>query len=530
MTNQYTIDIYHADLSDYNSCNCHTPPQIIYSLPIAQQTCPTNPFTIVALGFTHLDLSNYHRITIKNEISNFIYNVLKEEVEDIHIYSKAKTPTSYIICNSEAQFRRLLDDPMYCYIPNLRNINIQLRNRATDLSTSKEDLKIPGTWFRPEKHPLCAEDFMPTTKCGVDSIFISNDRVLLLHRSALQAKAMNGVTSQTTNKGPQQHQAGDLLLTESTSATVAMDTRAKTTWKTALTRRPPAALTNLPLRANHEPIIVSSPDDSNEQDEEILDNTNNELLNTPTKLSMDENAEGPILLLKEVTGVEPFNAGHGKTGEAWERVATNVNTEMGLHNDANVKATGKNAFKRFKELLKKFKADEMESLQASGTEEEFEESEQLLSDLQDLIHDLEEQRVKKKAKKSKEEERRETNGAAIREAAVKLMSDKNKTPKKTDNGFGDEENDPPSSSTRAPSTAKTAASLASTLKEMSEAFHESNAKDSNDAVANQELKERELNLQDRKLALEEARLELERKRQEQQDKLMNALLTKILEK
>ncbi|KAJ3078605.1 hypothetical protein HDU99_000477, partial [Rhizoclosmatium hyalinum] len=181
------------------------------------------------------------------------------------------------------------------------------------------------------------------------------------------------------------------------------------------------------------------------------------------------NARIDVLLLKEVTGVEPFNAGHGKTGEAWERVATN-------------------------------------------------------------IHDSEEQRVEKKAKKSKEEERRETNGAAIREAAVKLMSDKNKTPKKTENGLGDEENDPPSSSTCAPSAAKTAASLASTLKEMSEAFHESNAKDSNDAVANRELKERELNLQDRKLALEEAWLELERKRQEQQDKLMNALLTKILEK
>ncbi|KAJ3078577.1 hypothetical protein HDU99_000515 [Rhizoclosmatium hyalinum] len=262
MTNQYTIDIYHADLSDYtfgdtNSlskssariqaalvdvgahatvtphreyttllCNKDDAKrvrqansnqitqtgklinqQIIYSLPFAQRTRPTNPFTIVALGLTHLDLSNYHRTTIEDEISDFIYNVHKEEVEDVHIYSKAKTPTGYIICNSEAQFRRLLDEPMYCYIPNLPNINIQLRNPATDLSTSKEDLKTRGTWFRPEKHPLRAEDFMPTTKCGVDSIFISNDRVLLLHRSALQAKAMNGVTSQTTNKGPQQHRA-----------------------------------------------------------------------------------------------------------------------------------------------------------------------------------------------------------------------------------------------------------------------------------------------------------------------------------
>ncbi|ORY42268.1 hypothetical protein BCR33DRAFT_306825 [Rhizoclosmatium globosum] len=193
MTNQYTIDIYHADLCDYtfgdtNSlskssariqaalvdagahatvtphreyttllCNKDDAKRIIYSLPFAQRTRPTNPFTIVALGLTHLDLSNYHRTTIEDEISDFIYNVLKEEVEDVHIYSKAKTPTGYIICNSEAQFRRLLDDPMYCYIPNLPNINIQLRNPATDLSTSKEDLKIRGTWFRPEKHPIRAK-------------------------------------------------------------------------------------------------------------------------------------------------------------------------------------------------------------------------------------------------------------------------------------------------------------------------------------------------------------------------------------
>ncbi|ORY20074.1 hypothetical protein BCR33DRAFT_820531, partial [Rhizoclosmatium globosum] len=215
MTNQYTIDIYHADLTcpscppeytvtpyrKYTTllCNKDNAKRIIYSLPFAQRTHPTNPFTIVALSLTHLDLSNYHQTTIEDEISDFIYNVLKEEVEDVHIYCKAKTP------------HRL--HHLQHYITNLPNINIQLHNPATDLSTSKEDLKIRGTWFRPEKHPLCAEDFMPTTKCGVNSIFISNNCVLLLHRSALQAKAMNSVTSQTTNKGPNNIKQWDLLST-----------------------------------------------------------------------------------------------------------------------------------------------------------------------------------------------------------------------------------------------------------------------------------------------------------------------------
>ncbi|ORY23466.1 hypothetical protein BCR33DRAFT_810643 [Rhizoclosmatium globosum] len=46
--------------------------------------------------------------------------------------------------------------------------------------------------------------------------------------------------------------------------------------------------------ANHEPIVVSSPNKCNNQDEEILDDANDELLNKPNKSSMDENAEGPV--------------------------------------------------------------------------------------------------------------------------------------------------------------------------------------------------------------------------------------------
>ncbi|ORY38460.1 hypothetical protein BCR33DRAFT_832363 [Rhizoclosmatium globosum] len=243
MTNLYTIEILHADLSNHTYgdtnnlsksaarihaalieveatatttahreyttllCEKNDAKKIIYSIPFAQRIRPTNPHTVVVLGLTHQDLSNYSRPTIEDELCEYIYMRHKEEVVDVHVVSKARTPTAYIICQSEAQYRRLLDDPMYCNIPNLPNINVQLRNPATDLSTSKEDLKTCGTWFRPEKPPMRAEDYMPTTSCGVVSIFICNDRVLLLHRSTIQASAMNGVTSQTTNKGPQKHRA-----------------------------------------------------------------------------------------------------------------------------------------------------------------------------------------------------------------------------------------------------------------------------------------------------------------------------------
>ncbi|ORY38339.1 hypothetical protein BCR33DRAFT_788923 [Rhizoclosmatium globosum] len=200
--------------------------------------------------------------------------------------------------------------------------------------------------------------------------------------------------------------------------------------------------------------------------------------------------------------VEPYKAAHGKTAECWENVATNLNEALSL--DGDVCTTEKNAQERFKDLMKKFKADEMEVLRASGTEEEFNEREQLLSDVHAGFILAE-----KKAKKTNYDEKSEVNGAIVRNAAVKCLLEKLKTPRK--GIHSDENKEPPSSTSRGPSSAKTAASVAATLKDLASAFTECNQQDANDTVASRDIKLKELEVQNRKLALEEGRLELEKK-------------------
>ncbi|KAJ3281412.1 hypothetical protein HDU79_010791, partial [Rhizoclosmatium sp. JEL0117] len=203
-----------------------------------------------------------------------------------------------------------------------------------------------------------------------------------------------------------------------------------------------------------------------------------------------------IALLKEVLNVEPYKAAHGKTAECWENVATNLNEALSL--DGDVCTTKKNAQERFKDLMKKFKADEMEALRASGTEEEFNEREQLLSDVRDMVCRIRSLFAqKKKAKKTNDNEKSEVNGAIVRNAAVKRLLEKLKTPRK--GIHSDENKEPPSSTSRGPSSAKTAASVAATLKDLASAFTECNQQDANDTVASCDIKLKELEVQNRKL-------------------------------
>ena len=85
-------------------------------------------------------------------------------------------------------------------------------------------------------------------------------------------------------------------------------------------------------------------------------------------------------MLKEVLNIRPFAAPHGKAKDCWYQIATNMCSIYGegAVSDATCKA-------RYYDIMKAFKKDEMESLQASGTEEEYTEREELLNDIKDLV-------------------------------------------------------------------------------------------------------------------------------------------------
>ncbi|KAI9988793.1 hypothetical protein PInf_022377 [Phytophthora infestans] len=82
-----------------------------------------------------------------------------------------------------------------------------------------------------------------------------------------------------------------------------------------------------------------------------------------------------VILLKEVIKHTPWAAGHGKTEAAWDKVASGMKAALPL-----CSADGKACRRRFYTLMEVFKREELESLRASGTTEDYEEREQLLTD------------------------------------------------------------------------------------------------------------------------------------------------------
>ncbi|KAJ3059110.1 hypothetical protein HDU98_004888 [Podochytrium sp. JEL0797] len=138
------------------------------------------------------------------------------------------------------------------------------------------------------------------------------------------------------------------------------------------------------------------------------------------------------------------------------------------------KASLANCKKHFTKLVKKFKEQEMESLCASGTDEEFTERKCLLRDLLDLIEEAESVSSDKKKKKEKDEEICETNSAKIRDAAVKKFKAKNNNMPKKANNF-DASDDEPSVPSSTPVCARSGpAQLVDTIGSMADMIKESN--------------------------------------------------------
>ncbi|KAF4031844.1 hypothetical protein GN244_ATG16361 [Phytophthora infestans] len=100
-----------------------------------------------------------------------------------------------------------------------------------------------------------------------------------------------------------------------------------------------------------------------------------------------------VILLKEVIKHTPWAAGHGKTEASWGKVASGIKAALPL-----CTADGKACRRRFYTLIKIYKREELESLRASGTTEDYEEREQLLTDCFALTEGHAQQKAKLKKK------------------------------------------------------------------------------------------------------------------------------------
>ncbi|CAK4754768.1 unnamed protein product [Aphanomyces euteiches] len=155
---------------------------------------------------------------------------------------------------------------------------------------------------------------------------------------------------------------------------------------------------------------------------------------------------------------------------------------------------GNSALKRFDDLMSAFKHDTVKALRASGTEEEYNEREQLLQDISDLITESNDRKQASKDDRTNKNNKREVDGELIRSAALGQI-------KRTfENGTKIDDNGDPSipekRQRRAPEPADFMIEFASVLK------------------ASNELKRDEITLAQRKMDLDEARFAYEKAERE----------------
>ncbi|KAG9412797.1 hypothetical protein AC1031_015696 [Aphanomyces cochlioides] len=96
-------------------------------------------------------------------------------------------------------------------------------------------------------------------------------------------------------------------------------------------------------------------------------------------------ASTDVDLLREVMRAQPFAADYGQTGRRWEELSGSM----------------------FEDLVVNFKKDTLNSLRASGTDEEYNEREQLLHDIVDLMDVTNNEKQEKKSSKLAKMKKRE---------------------------------------------------------------------------------------------------------------------------
>ncbi|KAF0691465.1 hypothetical protein As57867_017261, partial [Aphanomyces stellatus] len=131
---------------------------------------------------------------------------------------------------------------------------------------------------------------------------------------------------------------------------------------------------------------------------------------TASKFSCDHD----IQLLKQVSLTRPWEVDHGNVMLACEEVAIQLGRSPSFK--INKKASALKT--RFETIMNKFKAGEASSKRKSGTVEEYEEREQLLTDMRSLMRDHEESSDARRDVKKRKAEGIESSGVLMRRMAI----------------------------------------------------------------------------------------------------------------
>ena len=125
-----------------------------------------------------------------------------------------------------------------------------------------------------------------------------------------------------------------------------------------------------------------------------------------------------IALLQQVLADRPFLAPHGQQDDAWQAVATNLRDAA-----EGFKATGRAMRDRYNHLVRIFQSDNRESLRRSGSAEEYEIRDQLLTEAIEMQQSFKALKEEKKRKREADQE----IGELIRQQAMQSLKPKRDT-------------------------------------------------------------------------------------------------------
>ncbi|DBA04234.1 TPA: hypothetical protein N0F65_009469 [Lagenidium giganteum] len=92
-----------------------------------------------------------------------------------------------------------------------------------------------------------------------------------------------------------------------------------------------------------------------------------------------------VYLLRDVAVAQPWAAGHGHVTYAWGEIATNTSTAISNNDEGEgVSLDHASCKRRFDILMEVFKKGELDSLHASGSDEDFDEGQPLLTGIANL--------------------------------------------------------------------------------------------------------------------------------------------------
>ena len=169
-------------------------------------------------------------------------------------------------------------------------------------------------------------------------------------------------------------------------------------------------------------------------DDDFDDHSEVEIVQEPSvavkkKIPFRFSAKDDVALLKEVISIFPQAAGRGKSEEQWLIVHSQFKKYHATLR-IDVEAPSSKTIKAHVKLLTEYwRKEELASLRKSGCEEEYEEKEHLLTDLAEMLNEIDSLKENQKTTKNQLLQKAEKEGDILRKAALEQLSSRsNGTP------------------------------------------------------------------------------------------------------